>query len=117
MENLHWLDKKAYELVAMHAARLAQSVEHETLNLGVVGSSPTLGENVFLLVDEKIILFLSFFPGTHSGSTTHVLACTPGHPWPWLRSGSEKKEENEELMAGESGLFGFINSFRLCVIS
>ena len=24
-------------------ARLAQSVEHETLNLGVVGSSPTLG--------------------------------------------------------------------------
>ena len=26
------------------AARLAQSVEHETLNLGVVGSSPTLGD-------------------------------------------------------------------------
>ena len=24
-------------------ARLAQSAEHETLNLGVVGSSPTLG--------------------------------------------------------------------------
>ena len=28
-------------------ARLAQSVEHETLNLRVVGSSPTLGE-IFL---------------------------------------------------------------------
>ena len=28
----------------LSAARLAQSVEHETLNLGVVGSSPTLGE-------------------------------------------------------------------------
>ena len=27
-----------------HTARLAQSVEHETLNLRVVGSSPTLGE-------------------------------------------------------------------------
>ena len=26
-----------------HSSRLAQSVEHETLNLGVVGSSPTLG--------------------------------------------------------------------------
>lgn len=26
-----------------HQARLAQSVEHETLNLRVVGSSPTLG--------------------------------------------------------------------------
>ena len=29
------------------SARLAQSVEHETLNLRVVGSSPTLGE-IFL---------------------------------------------------------------------
>ncbi len=28
-------------------ARLAQSVEHETLNLRVVGSSPTLGELLF----------------------------------------------------------------------
>ncbi len=28
-------------------ARLAQSVEHETLNLRVVGSSPTLGEQYF----------------------------------------------------------------------
>ena len=30
-------------------ARLAQSVEHETLNLRVVGSSPTLGEIFFPL--------------------------------------------------------------------
>ena len=30
-------------------ARLAQSVKHETLNLRVVGSSPTLGENFFYL--------------------------------------------------------------------
>ena len=30
-----------------HTARLAQSVEHETLNLRVVGSSPTLGELFF----------------------------------------------------------------------
>ena len=29
-------------------ARLAQSVEHETLNLRVVGSSPTLGDQLFL---------------------------------------------------------------------
>ena len=28
------------------SARLAQSVEHGTLNPGVVGSSPTLGANV-----------------------------------------------------------------------
>ena len=30
--------------VALMSARLAQSVEHQTLNLRVVGSSPTLGE-------------------------------------------------------------------------
>ena len=29
-------------------ARLAQSVEHETLNLRVVGSSPTLGDILIL---------------------------------------------------------------------
>ena len=32
------------ELWLVLLARLAQSVEHETLNLRVVGSSPTLGE-------------------------------------------------------------------------
>ena len=31
----------------MITARLAQSVEHETLNLRVVGSSPTLGDQTF----------------------------------------------------------------------
>ena len=31
-----------------YVARLAQSVEHETLNLRVVGSSPTLGEHSIL---------------------------------------------------------------------
>ena len=37
--KLLWL--KEHKLLL---ARLAQSVEHETLNLRVVGSSPTLGE-------------------------------------------------------------------------
>ena len=32
-----------------NTARLAQSVEHETLNLGVVGSSPTLGDCFYFL--------------------------------------------------------------------
>ena len=31
-------------------ARLAQSVEHETLNLRVVGSSPTLGDQLFFSI-------------------------------------------------------------------
>ena len=34
-----------------YTAWLAQSVEHETLNLGVVGSSPTLGE-VFVFLKK-----------------------------------------------------------------
>ena len=38
--SLKWL-----ELIPVIDAGLAQSVEHETLNLRVVGSSPTLGVN------------------------------------------------------------------------
>ena len=34
-------------------ARLAQSVEHETLNLRVVGSSPTLGD-ILALADHTV---------------------------------------------------------------
>ena len=40
-----YLNIKYYFHPANIPARLAQSVEHETLNLRVVGSSPTLGEN------------------------------------------------------------------------
>ncbi len=34
-------------------ARLAQSVEHETLNLRVVGSSPTLGVITFVITSKR----------------------------------------------------------------
>ena len=38
------------------SARLAQSVEHETLNLRVVGSSPTLGEAVsFVFLEARFL--------------------------------------------------------------
>ena len=36
--------KRTRKWPIVHVARLAQSVEHETLNLRVVGSSPTLGD-------------------------------------------------------------------------
>ena len=36
-----------YTRLYVPQARLAQSVERETLNLNVVGSSPTLGGNLF----------------------------------------------------------------------
>ena len=38
---------------AYYQAWLAQSVEHETLNLGVVGSSPTLGDPVLMWLENK----------------------------------------------------------------
>ena len=43
------------------SARLAQSVEHETLNLRVVGSSPTLGELFFFF---KMHLYLQCYVPT-----------------------------------------------------
>ena len=51
-------------------ARLAQSVEHETLNLRVVGSSPTLGANYFCIGDKifsKIIWQKCRDPGSNRG--------------------------------------------------
>ncbi len=43
------------------AARLAQSVEHETLNLRVVGSSPTLGDQLFRPLNVEKSSFLIMF--------------------------------------------------------
>ncbi len=48
-------------LSRVHVARLAQSVEHETLNLRVVGSSPTLGEHVFYLFLSCAVTFMICF--------------------------------------------------------
>ena len=44
-----WGYRVSWEGTAYPVARLAQSVEHQTLNLRVVGSSPTLGEKTFFL--------------------------------------------------------------------
>ena len=43
-----------------YVARLAQSVEHETLNLRVVGSSPTLGAKFFPHIFVPCPFFLLF---------------------------------------------------------
>ena len=45
MQNIWPVVLLAFTLVLRTQARLAQSVEHETLNLRVVGASPTLGAN------------------------------------------------------------------------
>ena len=60
-------------------ARLAQSVEHETLNLGVVGSSPTLGDIYFIL--HFIAFKINFFKknNVRSGVRTHALIRGPEH--------------------------------------
>ena len=41
---MKWMYKLSNKFSPIILARLAQSVEHETLNLRVVGSSPTLGD-------------------------------------------------------------------------
>ncbi len=51
--------------IACMAARLAQSVEHRTLNPGVVGSSPTLGAHIFsfflYVVNDFFFLKIIYF--------------------------------------------------------
>ena len=55
-------------MLIVATARLAQSVEHETLNLRVVGSSPTLG--VLFYKDESLknILIKMPRPGIEPGT-------------------------------------------------
>ena len=48
-----------------YVARLAQSVEHETLNLRVVGSSPTLGAS-FWIPRQGLVIKRSFLWCTSS---------------------------------------------------
>ena len=47
------------------SARLAQSVEHETLNLRVVGSSPTLGDIPFHGNPQCLYIIFSILPQTY----------------------------------------------------
>ena len=54
-------------IITYTTARLAQSVEHETLNLRVVGSSPTLGAILLLVSDNNFDhmhrILLEWYPG------------------------------------------------------
>ena len=51
MSNVRHITSKFHHLSASSAgaARLAQSVEHQTFNLRVMGSSPILGDFIFFL--------------------------------------------------------------------
>ena len=71
------------------SARLAQSVEHETLNLRVVGSSPTLGD-IFLDFSLPGLMTLSFSLPTGTSA-----------PWlSWLKRLSSKQEIASSNLAG-----------------
>ena len=47
---------------------LAQSVEHETINLGVVGSSPTLGVILLIVIITNAIQTMVTYKWLHFGS-------------------------------------------------
>ena len=49
-----------------YTARLAQSVEHETLNLRVVGSSPTLGASFWLFLTRTQLILVRLHRCTQS---------------------------------------------------
>ena len=71
-------------------ARLAQSVEHETLNLRVVGSSPTLGAPFLIFSYTQILSSLMF------GTSTITSA-----PWlSWLKRLSSKQEITSSNLVG-----------------
>ena len=73
----------------LSTARLAQSVEHETLNLRVVGSSPTLGETFF----STNLYFLDCL--------LFCLLLTTLAPWlSWLKRLSSKQEIASSNLAG-----------------
>ena len=57
---------------AQSSARLAQSVEHGTLNPGVVGSSPTLGDSFSHLASLALLLLLPKRPQKHTSRNSSV---------------------------------------------
>ncbi len=62
-----------FVVLLLYQARLAQSVEHETLNLRVVGSSPTLGD--FLLFPKSMICFNSILSKIFIFGYNNIFVC------------------------------------------
>ena len=64
---LFWAQVLLGKLDSKSTARLAQSVEHETLNLRVVGSSPTLGAIVLAKILASLLKQNCRDPGSNRG--------------------------------------------------
>ena len=68
-------NKKVKFAILCSEARLAQSVEHGTLNPRVVGSSPTSGALFFLFCFKFLHQIIFFFFSPHFSSVAALLCC------------------------------------------
>ena len=82
MSNVHHITSKFHHLSASSAvaARLAQSVEHQTFNQRVMGSSPILGDFIFVLsiiIYMKNLLDSDWLRAVQFNSNTSAKSVTP----------------------------------------
>ena len=82
--NNFFFAMKMTSTTEIHVARLAQSVEHQTFNLRVMGSSPLLGASFFFLRLQRQgthLGLVNFFPFWASTSATFLWV-------PWQQRGA-----------------------------
>ena len=87
-------------------AQLAQSVEHETLNLRVVGSSPTLGANSYLLF-KRYFFWIQL--NNWENEIRHVILWQQPSNWTFFNVGLQSMQITWLLMQRNRPIFQTID--------